>query len=226
MAFGTIQGIANIFRQKSANKALDKLLSQDVTYNKSPFAAQQLAVAKNMFNGRMAGAPQFQNNIFSSQANTLDAVNRNATDSSQALAIAAGAQGQTSQSLEDLQMREAQNKAMMLQNLNQAYGTNIDEDYKVYGDQVRRFGNLAEIRGQQQQNKTSALNGVFNGLNSDINQAISAFGAFSGMPGIGAGGGQGGGMQAPNTNMSGVASRLNWMGNQGQRWNPATRRFE
>jgi len=208
MAFGLAQGVANIFRQKNANKALDKLLAQDVRYQQNPFAKQQLSLANNMFNGRMAGAGQLQQNIFSNQGNTIDNINRNATDSSQALALGAAAQGQTNENLSDLQMREAQNKQMMLQNLNQAYGVNINEGDKDYEDQVRRFGNLASIRGQQQQNKTNALNGVFNGLNSDINQAFQIAGMFVNPMGAvagAAGGGMGGGNQ--NGTQPGVGTR-------------------
>lgn len=182
---GLIQGVANIFRQKAANKALEKLLGQDPTYQQNPLAAQQLAMAHQLYNGRMEGAASEERNIFQNQANTIGAVNKNATDSSQALALAAATQGKTNQAFNNLQQQESQNKYSMLQNLNQAYSNMINEGDKVYNDKVRRFGDLASIRGQQQQNKTNALNGVFNGLESDINGAMKimsggGFGNFFG----------------------------------------------
>ena len=194
MAFGLIQGIANVKRQKKANKALDQLLTQDPNYQQNPYAGQQLGIAQQLFNGRMAGASNLEKNIFTAQANTQGNINRNATDSSQALALGAAAQGQTDQSLQDLQTKEQQNKYSMLQNLNEAYGGMIREGDKSYQDKIRRFGDLASIRGQQQQNKTNALNGIFNGLNSDINQGLSILGmgmggGFGNMFKMGGGGG-------------------------------------
>jgi hypothetical protein len=172
LAFGLVQGLLNVKRQKNANKALDKLLTQEPTYESSKYPGMQLGLAQQLFNGRMAGAPQLEKNIFTAQANEQGNINRNATDSSQALALGAATQGQTDAALQGLQTKEQQNKYSMLQNLNEAYGNMIREGDKSYQDKVRKFGDLASIRGQQQQNKTNALNGVFNGLNSDINQGI------------------------------------------------------
>jgi hypothetical protein len=145
-------------KQTKEAKSINPIWKQ---YQQNPLAKQQLATAQNMFQGRMAGAPQLQNNIFSSQANTLDAVNRNATDSSQALALAAGAQGQTNESLQDLQTKEMQNKAMMLQNLNQAYGTNIREGDKEYESILEKYGMDVQrkdaLRSSGAQNKYGAV---------------------------------------------------------------------
>ncbi len=194
MAFGLLQGILNIGRQKKANKALDQVLAQDVKYQKSPYAGQQLGIANQLFNGRMAGAPQLERNIQTNQGTQLSNLQRGATDSSQLLSLGSQAQGQTNNAFGDLQIQEAQNKQRMLQNLNQAYGTNIAEGDKEFDDQVRRYGNLVNVRGMQEQNKTNALNGVFNGLNSDINQAAQIAGMFfnpmGAVGGMGAGGGQ------------------------------------
>jgi len=122
--------------QKKEAKKINPVFNQ---YKTSPYATNKLGIAQQLFNGRMAGAPQLEKNIFSSQANTLDAVGRNATDASQALAIAAGSQGQTNEALSDLQIKEAQNKQMMLQNLNQAYGTMIGEGDKEYDSMLQKY---------------------------------------------------------------------------------------
>jgi hypothetical protein len=183
--FGLLQGLLNIKRQKNANKALDQLLGQDTTYTQNPYASTQLATAQNLYNGRMAGAPQLERNIFANEANENAAVDKSATSGSQALAAKLMAGGQAGQNLQDLQLREQQNKYQMLQNLNEAYGGMIREGDKAYQDRIRRFGDLASIRGMQQQNKTNALNGVFNGLNSDVNDALSIFGISKGSGGFG-----------------------------------------
>lgn len=202
---GVWQGVADLLRSRKANKALNQLQSQDPTYQFNPLVNQQLGLAKNMFYGQMPGFTQEQQGIFSNQADNINNINRNATDSSQALALASGAQGQTNQALANLGLQQQQYKQSMLGNLNNAYANSINEGDKVFQDLIRRFGDKAQIQGQIQQNKTNALNGIFNGFNSDINQALQIAGL--GMNSIGGnlfskitGGGGGGGNQVNNTN--------------------------
>ena len=78
----------------------------------------------------------------------------------------------------------------MLGNLNQAYAGMINEDDKVYNDKLRKYGNYAQIKGAQRANKSNAVNGFFNGINGDLNQAIQVAGMAMGMPTGGGGGGQ------------------------------------
>lgn len=178
LGIGILQGVGNAIQAHKANKQLESLLGQDPTYQKNPLAAQQFAMAQQLYNGRMAGAASQERNIFQNQANTVNAVNKNATDSSQALALAMGAQGQADKAFSGLRQEEAQNKYQMLGNLNQAYAGMINEDDKAYNDKLRKFSDIAQIRGAQQQNRSNALNGIFNGLNSEVSD-------FVGMGGIG-----------------------------------------
>lgn len=134
-----VNAIGRLFgggKQVKEAKKINPVFNQ---YQTNPFAKQQLGLAQQLYGGRMYGASQLQNNIFSNQANTIDAVNRNATDSSQALAMAAAAQGTTNEALSDLQIKEAQNKYNMLGNLNRAYGTMIDEGDKEYESMKYKF---------------------------------------------------------------------------------------
>jgi hypothetical protein len=198
---GMWQGAANALRAKKVNKELGRLLAQDPSYQKNPLAAEQFGLAQQLFNGRMPGAASLERNIYQNQANTINSFNKNATDSSQALALAAQAQNQSNNAFANLNEQEAQNKQSMLSNLNNAYAGMIGEDDKVYNDKIRRFGNLASIRGQQQQNKTNAINGIFNGINSDINQAIQIAGMAMGMPTAGMGGGGFSASQLPDSSI-------------------------
>lgn len=185
MAFGLIQGIVNAFGAHSANKSLNNVLKYQPEYKANPLSAQYLNFSKNLYNGRMAGAPQLERNIFANNANYNAQVGRNASSGAQALALAAAGQGQTDASLNNLALEEQQNKMGLLSNLNHAYGQQIQEGDKVYQDQVRRFGDYAAIRGAQQKNRSNAVNGIFNGLESDVNQAIGLFGGggiFSSKP--------------------------------------------
>jgi len=159
------------------NKVLNDLISKNI---KSPFAAQQLALAKSMFGGRMPGAPQLERNIFAAQGNTLNNINRLATDSSQALALGAQTQGQTDDALGDLQIKEEQNKSQMLDNLNQAYGTSISEDRN-------NFANLVALKGAKAQNELAKRKALWNTVGQVANLGVSAF--TGGMFGGGASGG-------------------------------------
>jgi len=174
--FGVLQGLANIFTSRAANKSLSNVLKNQTTYQANPLAAQYLAFSKNLYNGRMPGASEQERGIYTNNANFNAQVNRNASSGSQALALAAAGQGQADDSLEKLQLQEQQNKMGLLGNLNQAYQQQINEGDKVYQDQVRRFQDYAAIRGAQMKNRTNAVNGIFNGLESDANQAIGLFG--------------------------------------------------
>lgn len=179
MAFGLglAQGIANIFGAHSANKSLSRLQKQDPQYQENPLAAQYLGLSKQLFNGRQAGATEQERGIYTNNANYNAQVGRNASSGSQALALAAAGQGQTDASLQNLQLQEQQQKMGLLTNLNNAYGQQIQEGDKVANDNVRRYGNLAAVRGAQAKNRNNALNGLFNGLNSDVNSFVGLGGA-------------------------------------------------
>lgn len=123
-------------KQRKEARKINPIFNQ---YKANPYAKQQLGLAQQMFNGRMAGAGDLEKNIFTNQANFQSNVNRNATDSSQALALAAAGQGQTNNALGNLQTQEAQNKYGMLQNLNNAYGVNIQEGDKEYNSMFQKF---------------------------------------------------------------------------------------
>ncbi len=82
---------------------------------------KRLGMANNLFNARMFGAEALERNIARSQANQLGNIERMATDASQALALAQGSQATADQAFQDLQIKEAQNKYNLLDNLNNAY---------------------------------------------------------------------------------------------------------
>lgn len=159
-----VSGIGKLFSGIKQSKEAKKINPVFNQYQANPYAKQQLGLAQNMFNGRMAGAQNMERNIFSNQANTLDSVGRNATDASQALAAAAGVQGQTNNDLTGLQTMEMQNKYNMLGNLNQAYGANIDEGDKVYNSMLQKFQMDSQrkdaLANAGAQNKYGAVNGL------------------------------------------------------------------
>lgn len=159
---GLVGGIGSLFGNKKSNKGLEDLLRQNPSYQKNPIAGQRLALAQQLLNARMPGAASLERNIFSNQANTLGQINRNATDASQALALASASQGQTNQALGQLGVQESQDYYNRLQNLTGAQQGMIEEGDKVYQDQIRRFQDLAAIRGAQNQNRQNTWSGISN----------------------------------------------------------------
>lgn len=174
----------SIARHK-ANKQLSQLQTQDPTYTANPLVGQQFDLAKQLFYGRMAGAPQEERNIFTNNANFNAQVGRNASDGSQALALAAAGQGQSDQAFSNLQLKEQQNKYSLLGNLNNAYGEMIGEGDKVFADQTRKFGNKVQIQGAKSQNNQQGWQDF-----SNFGMGIANIGLSGGFgSGFGSGGG-------------------------------------
>lgn len=194
---GLIGGIGSIFGNKKSNRELDKLMKQNPAYKANPIASQRMALAQQLLNARAPGAAAQERNIYGSQANTLANVNRNATDSSQALALAAGVQGQTNQSFNQLGIQEGQDYYNRLNNLSGAQQGVIQEGDKVYQDQVRRFQDLASIRGAQNSNRQATWQGVSNLGFGLMNFGLS--GGANGMFGGSGGGGGNAGYMTPST---------------------------
>jgi len=169
-----------------ANKQLEQLLAKDPTYTRSKFPGMQLGMANQTINSRIPGADKFARNIMSSGQSSFNNASKYATDASQLLGVNAGIQGQTDQSLGDLQLQEADWKKFGLQNLNQAYGANAAEDQNVYADQLRKYETEAQIRGAQAANKLAKRQALWNTVGGIVNLGLGAFtgGATSAASGI------------------------------------------
>lgn len=138
-AMGLVGTLFNSIAGIKADKKLSSLIKEDPTYTSSPYAANTLGMAQTILNGRMAGAQSRERNIYGAQANTVSNINRNATDSSQALALAAGAQGRADDSFDNLQIQEGQDYYNKLNNLNNANAGMTAEHDKIEDDKVRRW---------------------------------------------------------------------------------------
>lgn len=156
---GAIGGIVNMF---TSGSRLKSLMAQEPVYQANPVAAQRMALANTLLNARMPGASAMERNIYGNQANQMANVNRNATDSSQALAMGAAAQGQTNQAFQNLGVQEQQDYYNRLQNLTGAQQGMIAEGDKVFQDKVRRFQDMAGITGAQMQNTQQGWNSIAN----------------------------------------------------------------
>lgn len=190
LGLGVIGGIGNIFGGGKAKREMSRLLKNDPVYNTSPIAKERYGHAQTLLNARMPGAAAAERNIMATQANQLSNINRLATDSSQALALAGGVQGGTNQAVEQLGMQEGQDYYNRLQNLQGAQQGMITEGDKVYQDKVRRWENMAQAAGVNAQNRSQSWNSLSNLGFGMANLAQS--GGFKGSGAGGAGGASGG----------------------------------
>jgi len=195
-ALGAVSEIGKFISGVKQSKEAKKINPIWQQYQQNPFAKKQLSLAQNAYaDPSMGTRGQFQRNLFSSQGNTIDAINRNATDSSQALALQMASQGQTNESLSNENMNFMNNKAAMLQNLNQAYGVNINEGNKEYESLLQKYGMDVQRKDAL---KSSGATNMYNAGSSLGGLAV--MGGQLGM--FGGGGGQGGNQQIGGSGMN------------------------
>jgi hypothetical protein len=162
LGIGLIGGIGSMFGAKKSNRQLEKLMKLNPAYKANPIANQRMGMAQTLLNARAPGAAAAERNIYQTQGNTMANINRNVTDSSQALAMGAATQGQTNQDFGNLQNAEAQDYQRRYSNLEGAQQGVIQEGDKVFQDQVRRFQDMAQIKGMQNANRQGAWQGLSN----------------------------------------------------------------
>lgn len=166
MPLGVIGSIAQLLNVKKANRSLEKVLSLDPTYTENPLPAQRLALARTLFNARTPGAAATERNIYANSSNAYARAQGSATDSSQVLAAAGDIQGKTNQAFNQLGIDEAQDYQRRYNNVAGAEEGLINEQDKVFNDKVRKFGDYAQIKGAEQENKTNLLNSALNEADS------------------------------------------------------------
>lgn len=162
LGLGLIGGIGSLFGNRKANRQLERLIGMNPQYKANPLAGQQLGLAQTLLNARMPGAAAAERNIYQTQANMTGQVNRNATDASQALALAAAGQGQSNQAFGNLATQEALDYQRRYGNLTNAQAIQMNEDDKVFQDSVRRFQDTAQIRGAQNANRQNTWSSISN----------------------------------------------------------------
>ncbi|WP_460766495.1 hypothetical protein [Niabella terrae] len=119
-----------------------------------------VSLAQTQLNARAPGMAQAQQGILGSQANAVGQINRNALDSSQALAMIGALQGRTNSAISGLATQDQQYKSMALQQLQQALGLKSQDDASVWADKLREYNMQAAITGTKMANNLSAVNGV------------------------------------------------------------------
>ncbi len=156
---------------------------------------------QNLYQGRMAGANEAENNILANGANTRAAIDRGATSGSQALAIAAGAQGQSDQSFQNLYQNEAQNKLQRFGIYSNVSQLQSQEGDKIYQDKLRKYYDDLNYKRALQGAAMQNQQGFWNGIDDTAKAAVSLLspgGAFAGALGGGGGGNNSGGVYSPS----------------------------
>lgn len=115
--------------------------------------------------GRMGGAAAAERNIAQNQANNMASVQKNATSSTQALAMAAAGQQQANQATGQLQAQEA---AADDQKKQQAIQIDLAEKGKQYGDQLRNYDNNRTAQNQLMQSSMMNRQGALNAAGSAL----------------------------------------------------------
>jgi len=171
-----LTNIAGMIVSAKQNKRNMKDLNQLGVKAIDPYAQQQLALAQNLYQGRMAGATQEEQNIETGQANATAATERNATDSSQVLATIAGLQGGSNDAFAQLAAKESADKMNRAGTVMSAQNTMINEGDKVWADRLRQLQQRLGIRSVATQNTFNALQGI----GGSLSMAGSAFGGGGG----------------------------------------------
>lgn len=204
--FGMINSFIQARKQKKAAKKINPV---NATYETNPEISDLYAEGKNLYQGRMAGAGAAEQNLLTNQANTLNTVQKNATSGSQALAVAAGVAGQTDQAVNDLAVKEAQDKQRRFGVYSNVSQLMAQEGDKVFQDKLRRYyddlNQKRSLEGAAMQNQANAWGGLDNTLMAGAS-LIAPGGLLAGK-----GGGGTAGNNIPRPQMSGgTGARYNF----------------
>lgn len=164
-------GVGGLFKIGSGNKQrrmANAIKVPEANYTENTYAKQILGEAQRMKNSQMPGYNQAAANIMANEANVIGSAQRNASNSNQALAMAAAAQAQGDSSFGNLAQLQGQHQMNMLQNYNAANQGMVAEGDKLHADNVRK-----QMIAIQQKNALMGAAGQNTG--GGINDIINAF---------------------------------------------------
>jgi hypothetical protein len=167
---GTVGKVILSAEQAKKAKAAEQQQAQ-LNQQYSQSAQPNLALAQQLFGGRMAGATGVERNIKENEQNTIENNQKGAQSGSQLLSANASAQGTGNQAFQNLGLSEAQNKYGLLNNLNLAN----QQQGNVTANQ------LALQTQQAFALRQSSLANLFGGINDF--SSLAALGVKAGQPG-------------------------------------------
>lgn len=184
MAMNTVGTIFGAVAGMKADKKLSKLLNENPSYTSSPYAKERYDLAKNLLNSRMAGSATMERGIYGGAANAYGNIKRNTTDSSQALAMMAGIQGQAGDQFTNLGRLEGQDYQQKLANLTGAQEGMTQEHKDLFDDTLRRWQDRVNVTMAQnalRQQGAKNINSYGDSMNSSLTSMGSGMGAGGGM---------------------------------------------
>ena len=179
LGIGVAGAIGKMIGRGKANRKMDELLKSDPKYSENPIAQQRFSLAKTLLNAKMPGASQVEKNLYTKTANQVNDINQGATDASQALALKTQAYGNLGNELTDLGITEARDYQRRYGNYENAGDTMINEQDKVYEDELRRYGNKFDVEGAKNENRQANWGDV-----SNLGFGLADFGLSSGFKNI------------------------------------------
>lgn len=174
-ATGLGGAVGKMFARGKSNREMRRLEGEDPEYKSNPLAAERLAIARSLLNARTPGAARVERNIYANQGNQIANIMQNATDSSQALALASQAYGQTGSQLQQLGLNEEQDYQRRYNNLVEAQQGAITEGDKVYNDTLRRYDNRVNFAQAKSENRQNTWGDI-----SNLGFALTNFGFAGG----------------------------------------------
>lgn len=151
------------------NSKANKIKPQYTPYQPSQGVKDQYGLTQQLYNSRMPGAVQEEQNIMKTQANTVANAERAATDSGQLLSIGSLAQGASNNAFNQLGQDEAQDKYHRYDLLEGAKDDMTREGDKVYADMMQKYQMDAQ---QKTALRNSAWQNIFGGI-SDLGSSIA-----------------------------------------------------
>jgi len=200
---GMVGAIGKMISRGRANKDLRNLMKTDPRYQANPLARERLSYATSIRDARMPGAAAVERNIMGAFGNQLSGAQRNATDASQMLAVGAAGQGQAQQGFMQLGVQEAQDQQRRYQNWDSAIQGQIGEEQMQFQDDIRRFGNKAQIQGAINQNRMATWGDI-----SNMGFGMADFAQAGGFEGMFNKKGAPGGFTSPTIDQAGLQRAL------------------
>ncbi len=204
LGIGLAGSIGKMIGRGKANREMEQLIKEDPKYSTNPLAGQRLSLARTLLNARAPGAVQAERNIYGNRANQLGRLDRTATDSSQALAVASGIGANTDAAFTDLAQDETQDYQRRYDNVYRAEEGVIREGDKLFEDDIRRFGNKTQFKGAQAENRANNWGDL-----SGMGFALADFGLSGGFDNMFGGNGSEGGLSQRSMTQGQTAGRPN-----------------
>lgn len=156
-----IPQLIGAFRQ---NKLANKINPVREDYQESNYAKNFYGTANQLFNARMPGAVQAGQNIQGNLGRAVEGIERNASDSSSALAALTGAVANSNESMVNLGIQEGQNKMQAASILGNASEQMTREHQKVYEDRMAKYNEQVAAKAALRQSASQNLSNAFGNI--------------------------------------------------------------